>query len=167
MGGCVGCGNCRENHRCVFDDAVNEFVKKAKSFDGFVFGSPVHYASMAGSMTGFMDRVFMSDKAGGHGGLCKKPGAVITTSRRAGATATLDQLMKWLSIYEMPIVSSRYWNEIHGCTPEDVLKDEEGVQIMRVLGKNMAWILKCIEAGKQAGIKVPESEQGIYTSFIR
>ncbi len=166
LSGCLGCGICFKKHKCVFDDVVNEFAEKAKNCDGFVFGSPVHYASMSGAMTSFMDRVFMSDEGGNHN-LLRKPAAVVTSSRRAGATATLDQLQKWLSYSEMPIISSRYWNEVHGFTPQDVLKDEEGVQIMKVLGKNMAWFLKCIQAGKENGIAEPKTETKIFTNFIR
>ena len=166
LSGCIGCGTCFTKHKCVFDDVVNEFTDKAKDCDGFVFGSPVHYASMSGAMTSFMDRAFMSDE-GGNRSLLRKPAAVVTSSRRAGATATLDQLQKWLSYSEMPIVTSRYWNEVHGYTPEDVLKDKEGVQIMEVLGKNMAWILKCIQAGKNNGILQPKTETKVFTNFIR
>ena len=164
--GCIACGFCAKNKRCVLEDSVNEFLKKAKEVDGFVFSSPVHYASMSGSMTGFMDRVFMAGLREKEN-LLQKVGAVVVSSRRAGATATLDQLAKYLSFAEMPIVSSRYWNEVHGSKPEDVLKDEEGVQIMRVLGKNMAWLLKCIEAGKKQGINSPEPENKIFTNFIK
>lgn len=166
LSGCIGCGACFKMHKCVFNDVVNEFTEKAKDCDGFVFGSPVHYASATGAMTSFMDRAFMSDEAGNRS-LLRKPAAVVTSSRRAGATATLDQLQKWLSYSEMPIVSSRYWNEVHGYTPEDVLKDKEGVQIMEVLGRNMAWLLKCIQAGKNNGILQPKTETKIFTNFIR
>lgn len=166
LNGCIGCGICFAKHKCVFDDSVNEFSEKAKDADGFVFGCPVHYASMNGTMSAWMDRAFMSDEGGNHN-LLRKPGAVITTSRRAGSCATLDQLQKWLSYSEMPIITSRYWNEVHGMTPEEVMQDTEGVQIMRVLGKNMAWFLKCIDAAKKVGIAEPETEAKTYLNFIR
>ena len=167
MASCLGCATCMKKLQCVFDDAVNRFAEVAKTADGFVFGSPVHYAGIAGAMNGFLDRAFMSDELSGRHSLLRKPGAVVTTSRRAGATATLDQMQKWLSYSEMPIVSSRYWNEIHGNTPEEIQQDTEGIQILSILGRNMAWILKSIEAGRQTGVPQPETEQKIFTNFNR
>lgn len=168
IGGCIACLSCREKGKCVFDDVVNEFVEKAKDADGFVFGSPVHYAGATGNMTAFMDRVFYSAFCGGHGDyFAFKPAATVISARRAGTTATYDQLNKYFGITQMPIISSRYWNMVHGYTPEDVMKDEEGVQIMKMLGKNMAYYLKCIEAGKEKGIKLPEQEKTKFTNFIR
>lgn len=161
--GCLGCGACAKLGRCTAHDSVNEFTEKAKSADGFIFGSPVHYASASGAMTSFMDRAFYSGGAALRG----KPAAAIASCRRGGASATFDQLNKYFTINCMPIVSSNYWNQIHGSKPEDVLKDEEGLQTMRMLGKNMAWLLKCIEAGKAAGIAMPEPEAKIRTNFIR
>ena len=161
--GCIACGKCGETKRCVFKDRVNEFLDLAKDADGFVFGSPVHYASAGGTITSFMDRVFYAD--GGSFNL--KPAAAVASARRAGTTATLDQLNKYFTISEMPVISSRYWNMVHGFTPEDVRKDEEGMQIMRVLGRNMAWFLKCKEAGEKAGIPLPEREEFLWTNFIR
>jgi multimeric flavodoxin WrbA len=167
IAGCIACYKCAKNGRCVFDDKVNEFVELAKSADGFVFGSPVHYAAASGAMTSFMDRVFFSTYCSGNRIFRLKPGAVLVSARRAGTTAALDQLNKYLAWGEMPAVSSRYWNMVHGHTPEEVLRDEEGVQIMRVLGKNMAWLLKCKEAGLRAGIEPPQQEEQIITNFIR
>nr|WP_300303687.1 flavodoxin family protein [uncultured Anaerostipes sp.] len=115
-----GCGYCAKNGRCHYDDKVNEFVHIAGKYDGFVFGASVHFASLAASMGAFMDRVFYSDRLSGHDSFYLKPGAVITTARRAGTTATLDQFNKYLSYAEMPIVSSRYWNMVYGNTPEEV-----------------------------------------------
>lgn len=162
--GCMGCGYCFKEGKCVNNsDSVNSTLSRLNEFDGFVFGSPVHYASACGAITSFMDRLFYS----GSPSLRFKPGAVVASARRGGTTATLDQLSKHLSITQMPIVSSTYWNMVHGATPDDVLKDEEGIQTMRVLGKNMAWLLKCIEAGKNSGISHPEPEGKIKTNFIR
>lgn len=154
-GGCIGCGFCRKNGKCFKNDKVNEFVQLANSADGFVFGSAVHYASASGNMTSFLDRAFYSANKDIYR---LKPCAVITSARRAGTTSTYDQLIKYPGISEMPIISSCYWNNVHGFTPQDVEKDEEGLQIMRTLGRNMAFYLKCIEAGKASGIKVPEKE---------
>ena len=161
--GCIGCGACRKLGRCFADDTVNEFVEKAKSADGFIFGSPVHYAAASGAVTSFMDRAFYS----GGGALRGKPAANIVSCRRGGASAAFDQLNKYFAINNMPIVSSQYWNQVHGNTPEQVKQDEEGMQTMRTLGNNMAWLLKCIEAGKAAGIDFPEREEPIRTNFIR
>ncbi len=162
--GCMGCGYCFKMGKCVNDtDCVNEVVARLSEFDGFVFGSPVHYASASGAITCFMDRLFY---AGGKN-LKFKPGAVVASARRGGTTATLDQLTKHLTISNMPVVSSSYWNMVHGSTPEDVLKDEEGMQTMRNLGKNMAWLLKCIELGKENGAPHPIPEAKIKTNFIR
>ena len=167
MAGCIACKKCADEGQCVFKDNVNDFVEIASQADGFVFGSPVHYAAASGSMTAFMDRVFYSTYLSGNRFFRLKPGAVIASARRSGTTATLDQLNKYLTWAEMPVVSSRYWNMVHGYTPEDVMRDEEGVQIMRVLGKNMAWLLKCKEVGLKAGITLPEQEDPVFTHFIR
>ncbi len=162
IGGCWGCAACRKIGKCVQNDVVNEFAVKCDVADGFVFGSPVHYASAGGAITAFMDRLFYS--AGKK--LSYKPAAALVSCRRGGATATFDQLNKYFTINNMPVVSSNYWNQIHGNLPEETLKDEEGLQTARIIGYNMAWLLKCIELGKQAGIK-PETEQKIRTNFIR
>lgn len=168
IGGCIACKKCVEIGKCIFDDVVNEFIKKAKMVDAFVFGSPVHYASISGNMTGFMDRVFYSAIQTGNGdAFLYKPAATVISARRSGTTATYDQFNKYFGITQMPIISSRYWNMVHGQTKEDVLKDEEGMQIMRILGRNMAYYLKCIEAGKEKGIKLPIKEKITFTNFIR
>lgn len=162
---CRACGACKKLGRCVVDDKVNEFIEKAKEADGFIFGSPVHYASASGIITTFLDRAFYAGSA--NQVFRMKPGAIVVSARRAGTTATFDQLNKYFTITEMPVISSRYWNMVHGATPDDVLKDEEGIQIMRILGKNMAWYLKSMEAAKKAGILPPEKEEVIKTNFIR
>lgn len=161
--GCVDCGNCKETGRCAFEDSVNIFVDKAKEADGFIFGSPVHFASATGAITSFMDRAFIV----GSSILANKPAAAVVSCRRGGATATFDQLNKYFAIRCMPIVSSQYWNQVHGNTPEQVREDLEGMQTMRTLGRNMAWILKCIEAGRKVGIDVPKREPVVKTNFIR
>lgn len=160
--GCKGCWACKKSGRCVIDDGVNEFVEKAEGFDGFVFGSPVYYASAAGAMISFMDRVFYS----GGKKFAYKPAASVVSCRRGGASTTFDVLNKYYTINNMPVVSSNYWNEVHGNKPEEVLQDEEGLQTMRVLGNNMAWLLKCIQLGKMAGLE-PAKEKKVWTNFIR
>ena len=140
ISGCIACGKCRDTGKCVISDGVNDFVEKAKSADGFVFGSPVYYASASGQISSFLDRAFYGKSAIFEG----KPGAAVVSCRRAGSTASLDQLNKYFTISGMPVVSSRYWNMVHGNTPEEVVQDKEGMQVMRTLGNNMAWLLKCI-----------------------
>ncbi|MDE5603996.1 MAG: flavodoxin family protein [Eubacterium sp.] len=168
IGGCVSCHSCIKLGKCVFDDVVNEFREKAMEADGFVFGSPVHYAAASGNITAFMDRLFYSDFCGNKGRSFKfKPAAAIVSARRAGTTAAFDQLNKYFTISQMPVISSRYWNMVHGATAEEVLQDEEGMQSMRILARNMAYFLKCIDAGKKAGVPLPAREKTIMTNFIR
>ncbi len=163
INGCKGCWACKKVKKCVFEDgSVNEFVEKAAEFDGFVFGSPVYYASPSGGLLSFMDRVFYS----GGKNLAFKPAAAVVSCRRAGASTTFDVLNKYFSINNMPIVSSNYWNEIHGNTAEEAAQDEEGLQTMRILGNNMAWLLQCLQLGKEAGVE-PVRERKIMTNFIR
>ena len=166
--GCIACMKCGEKGECTFDnDVVNEFVKKAYDADAFIFGSPVYYAGANGSMVSFLDRAFYSNSHGANGEAFKhKPGAVVCSARRAGTTSTYDQLIKYLGISQMPIVSSYYWNMVHGNTPEEVMQDEEGLSTMRQLGNNMAYLLKCIEAGKKEGVTL-EEEPKARTNFIR
>ncbi len=168
LSGCIACKKCIELGKCIFNDSVNEFRKLAQNADGFIFGTPVHYAAASGAMTSFMDRVFYSEFLGNENkSFYLKPAACVVSARRAGTTATFDQLNKYFTIQEMPIISSRYWNMVHGAKPEDVLQDEEGLYNMRVLGRNMAFFLKCKEAGLKAGISFPKKENPIFTNFIR
>lgn len=163
--GCTACGSCSKNNsgKCVFnDDTVNIALEKAKEADAFVFGSPVHYAGASGQITSFLDRFFYAGD-----GFQYKPGAAIVSCRRGGATAAFEQLNKYFTISNMPIVSSQYWNMVHGNTPEEVKQDLEGMQTMRTLGRNMAWLLKSIQAGKEAGIPLPQKEPRAVTNFIR
>ncbi|MDO5823801.1 flavodoxin family protein [Methanobrevibacter sp.] len=166
--GCIACLKCGELGQCAFDgDVVNEFVKKAYDADAFVFGSPVYYASANGSMVSFLDRAFYSNSHGkGAEAFKHKPGAVICSARRGGTTATYDQLIKYLGISQMPVISSFYWNMVHGNTPEEVLQDEEGLGTMRQLAHNMAFFLQCLEAGAREGLAVME-EPKPRTNFIR
>lgn len=168
MAGCIDCGKCRENagcvfkSRCVFDDLVNETAEQLDEFDAIVVGSPVYYAGPSGQICAFLDRLFHS--SGGR--MAGKLGASVVSCRRGGAASAFDRLNKYFSISNMHIVGSQYWNQVHGFTPEDVRKDGEGLQTMRTLGQNMAWLLKCIEAGRAAGISAPVYEPRIATHFI-
>ena len=163
VGGCIGCGGCAAGNGCVFGGVVNEAIEKAKTADGFVFGSPVHYASATGNMTSFMDRLAY---AGGRY-LAYKPAAICCSARRAGTTTTLDQLVKYPQFFHMPLVNGSYWAMVHGSNAEQVLQDAEGCAVMQELGRNMAWLLHCIEAGKAAGIEHPQNPKRPMTNFIR
>lgn len=168
IGGCIACYQCTEKGKCVFDDKVNEFTELAKEYDGFIFGSPVYYAGMNGSLMSFMDRVFFSASRQEPHPFRFKPAAAVVSARRAGTTSALDQINKYFLHQQMPIVTSRYWNMVHGNTPNEVMQDEEGLQVMRVLARNMAWMLKLKESGEKAGVPLPtQEEQRIATNFIR
>ncbi len=161
---CVACGGCQGKGKCVFDDdIVNELIAKAANADGFVFGSPVYFAHPDGRVICALDRAFYAGRANFE----HKPGAIVVSARRAGTTASLDALEKYLTISQMPVVASTYWNMVHGNTPQEVMRDDEGLQTMRNLGKNMAWLLKCIELGKREGIAPPEAQRSEHTNFIR
>ena len=160
---CIGCNQCSKNG-CVFtDDGVNDFIAKARQADGFVFGTPVYYAHPSGRVLSFLDRVFYA----GGSAFAGKPGAAVASARRAGTTASLDVIDKYFTINNMPVVSSGYWNMVHGNTPEEVEQDLEGLQVMRTLGRNMAWLLRCLEAGRKAGVECPVPEKRVRTNFIR
>ena len=168
VGGCVACMQCCKTGKCTFDDVVNEFRLKAYAADGFVFGTPVHYAAASGNMTAFMDRLFYSELLGNSNKAFRmKPAAAVIAARRAGTTTAFDQMIKYFTSQEMPVVSTRYWNIVYGLTPEDVQKDAEGLFTMIELGRNMAYLLRCQEAGKNAGIHPPAQEAKPFTSFIR
>ncbi|MCM1512242.1 MAG: flavodoxin family protein [Oxalobacter formigenes] len=165
---CRGCFACSRMGRCVTsDDGVNKFLEYAKDFDGFIFGTPVHYASASGGITAFLDRVFLVNSTGGKKIFEHKPGAAIACARRAGTTATLDQINKYFAITQMPIISGRYWNMVHGNNAEEAMQDLEGMQNMRILARNFAWHLKCREAAQKAGIEMPRQEETVWTNFIR
>ena len=161
--GCLNCGKCTESGYCTFnDDLVNECIDLAKKADGIVIGSPVYYAAPNGALCAFLDRMFFNKSTG----YAYKPAAAIVNCRRGGASAAFDRLNKYFTISSMPIVSSQYWNSTHGFTPEEVKQDLEGLQTMRTLGKNMAWLLRCIDASKDI-VPYPEKEELIRTNFIR
>lgn len=160
--GCIACGRCKTLGRCVFDDLVNETAPKLEAADGLVVGSPVYYASANGSLIAFLDRLFYStpfDKT-------MKAGAAVLSCRRGGASASFDELNKYFTISGMPVVSSQYWNSVHGNTPEEVGQDLEGLQIMRTLGRNMAFLVKSIALGREK-LGLPEKEPRVSTNFIR
>ena len=160
--GCIACGKCAELGHCVFNDMVNEVAQKFEQADGLVVGSPVYYAGPNGTLTNLLDRLFFStpfDKR-------MKVGTAVVSARRGGTTAAFDRLNKYFTISEMPVVSSRYWNMVHGHTPADVMQDEEGVQIMRILGRNMAFLMRAIAAERERN-GLPEKEVTRYTNFIR
>ena len=163
IGGCIGCKACRTLGKCAFDRIVNEFAEKLDSADGFVFGSPVHYAAASGNMTSFLDRLFYSASEKMRG----KPAAVVVSARRGGTTAAYEQLLKYPGICQMPIISSCYWNMVHGSCAEEVEQDLEGLRTMRVLGHNMAYFLHCLAAGRAAGVPLPPEEPPARTNFIR
>lgn len=163
IAGCMACRKCREIGKCIIEDKVNEIADKIEEYDGLILGSPVYYAGASGQIQAFLDRLFFSSGKKFAG----KPGAAVVSCRRGGASAAFDRLNKYFTITNMPIVSSQYWNQVHGNTPEEVMQDIEGLQTMRTLGENMAWLLKCIEAGKKTGVEVPVYEEKISTNFIR
>lgn len=163
VAGCIACRQCRQTGRCVFPDGVNDLAARLDEFDGIVLGAPVYYAGPAGQATAFLDRLFFSAGKRMDG----KVGACVVSCRRGGASAAFDRLNKYFTISNMPVVSSQYWNQVHGNTPEEVRRDEEGLQTMRTLGENMAWLLKCIQAGRQAGVPLPAREPACATNFIR
>jgi multimeric flavodoxin WrbA len=168
IAGCLGCWGCQGKGKCVIDDKVNEFLSLAETADGFVFGAPVHFASACGQSSSFLDRAFFASRKSDNDSVFRlKPGAAIVSARRAGTTAALDRLNKYFTIQQMPLISSCYWNMVHGNTPEEVRKDEEGLYIMRVLARNMAFVLRCLKAGKEAGVKPPVEEASVTTNFIR
>ena len=165
--GCIDCRRCETLGQCVFEDKVNTCLHLAAEHDGFVFGAPVHFAGPAGQMTTFLDRLFYAAARSGNDSFRLKPGTAISVARRAGTTATFDRLNKYFGLMQMPIVTSRYWNLVHGMTPEEMEQDVEGLRTMRILGRNMAYLLKCIAAGKQAQVAMPEEEKGKTTNFVR
>ncbi len=162
---CTSCGACSKlDCRCVYDDdIVNEIIEKARSADGFIFGTPVYYAHPSGRILSLLDRVFYA----GSRAFAYKPGAAVACARRAGTTASLDVINKYFTIARMPVVSSTYWNVIHGRKVGESPLDDEGMQTMRNLGRNMAWLLKCIKLGKENGITPEENERKAFTNFIR
>lgn len=162
IAGCIACGKCQLTGRCVFNDLVNEVSAKLDGYGGIVVGSPVYYAGPTGQLTAFLDRLFYPNEAR----MAGKLAASVVSCRRGGASAAFDRLNKYFLISNMHVVGSQYWNQVHGFTPDDVRKDKEGLQTMRTLGENMAWLLKCIEAGKKAGVPFPAYEARVRTHFM-
>lgn len=163
VAGCMACGGCSKMGYCVYDDGyIADLVKKIEGCDGLVVGSPVYFASINGTLKSILDRVFCSKKS-----FANKVGASVVVARRAGTTASYDMLNKYFAISSMPIVTSNYWNMVHGSNFDQAEQDEEGVQTMRVLAKNMAWLIKCIKNGIDCGINPPELEPKIKTNFVR
>lgn len=166
---CIACGKCAELKRCVFaNDAVNDFAEKAKTSDGFVFGSPVYYAHPSGRIQSFLDRLFFSTmNADRYASLRHKPCASIVVARRAGTSASFDVLNKYATISQMIVVGSTYWNEFHALTKEDVPGDPEGIQTLQNLARNMVYVMKCLKAGRDAGIMPPATKEEVFTNFVR
>ena len=159
---CIACHQCSKTGECVFQDRANELAKKAAECDGFVFGSPVYYAHPSARLMAVMDRAFYSCGKN----FFQKPAAAVLSARRAGTTASMDVINKYFTICSMPVVSSTYWNHVYGSQPEDVQQDKEGLMTMYNIGKNMAWLLKCLDLGKQQGILPPENPK-VLTNFVR
>lgn len=162
VAGCIACMKCFETGYCFREDAVKEIQKRIDEFDAIILGSPVYYSGASGQLVSFLNRLFFATE----GRMAGKLGASVVSCRRGGASATFEQLNQYFTISNMPIVASQYWNSVHGFTPEDVRKDAEGLQTMRTLGENMAWLLKCIESGQNAGIDKPIYEPRLRTHFI-
>ena len=162
--GCIACMRCKVTGKCIYDDGVNALNARMAEFDGFVFGSPVYYAGASGQICSFLDRLFYS---GGQEERDGKPGASVVSCRRGGATAAFERLNMYFTIANMPVISSQYWNQVHGFTPDDVRRDEEGLQTMRTLGRNMGYELQALAAAREAGIKKPVREEPVHTNFIR
>lgn len=163
VAGCIACGNCQKTGKCFVDDKVNELLSMLPELDGIVVGSPVYYAGASGQLTAFLDRAFFA----GSGKFDGKLGAAVVSCRRGGASAAFDQLNKYFTMNSMPVVASQYWNQVHGFTSDEVRQDLEGLQTMRTLGSNMAWLLKCIDLGRKNKVDFPVGEEKILTNFIR
>lgn len=163
MAGCRDCGYCAKRGRCSIKDDVNAIADRLDEFDAIVLGSPVYYAGPSGQVCAFADRLFYSNA----GRMAGKLGASVVSCRRGGASAAFDRLNKYFTICNMPVASSQYWNQVHGSRAEDVAQDEEGLQTMRTLAANIAWIMRCIEAADRAGVPRPEYEAPMRTDFIR
>lgn len=164
---CVACSTCNTTGKCAIDDGVNEFVEKARAADGFVFATPVYYAHPTGRALSFLDRAFFSGKGDAYDAFKFKPGAAVAVARRGGASATLEALGKYFGIAQMPTAGSTYWNMLHGQKAADAERDEEGLQTMRNLARNMVWMMRCFDEGKKRGIPYPAYERAAVTNFVR
>ena len=163
ISGCIGCGSCLKTGECFMQDKVNEFLEKVPKTDGFIFGSPVHFASTSGMLSSFMDRVFYGRRKL----FSNKLGAAVVSCRRGGATAALDEINKYFGISNMPIVSSQYWNMVHGTNPDEVKQDLEGMQVTQILGNNMAYFINCKNVATKMVIEMPKAPDFVFTNFIR
>lgn len=163
VAGCIACMSCRKTKRCAFDDQVNDVLDRLDEFDAIIVGSPVYFAGPTGQVCAFLDRLFFC----GETRMAGKLAAAVVSCRRGGASAAFDRLNKYFTIANMQVVGSQYWNQVHGYTPDDVRRDEEGLQTMRTLGQNMAWQLQNIEAGRAQGAVPPTYERRKATNFIR
>lgn len=161
--GCIACGYCRQHGTCVHGDLLNDIAPQLLQADGLIFGSPVYYAGLSGQLKSFMDRLFYTYGSK----LAFKPAAAVVSARRGGCSTTFDDINRYFTINCMPVVPSQYWNQVHGSRPEDVQQDEEGLQTMRTLARNMGWMLRCIALGRQNGVEAPQREAAIRTNFIR
>lgn len=168
LASCIACHRCDELGRCVFDDRVNEFIDVMADYDGYVLGTPVHWGSATGAAAAFFDRAFYAVRRNPAGAALRmKPAAAVASARRAGTTATIDQMNKYFQLLQMPIVTSQYWNIVHGATPADVEQDAEGLQTMRVLGRNMAYLVRALRTAREAGLVLPAEEPRAFTNFVR
>jgi multimeric flavodoxin WrbA len=163
VAGCIACGFCRTAGLCAFDDKVNDIIDDLDEIDGIIVGSPVYYAGVSGQITSFLDRLFYAGSRKVKG----KPAAAIVSCRRGGASAAFEIINKYFMMTNMPVVTSQYWNQVHGNTPDEVKKDLEGLQTVRVLAQNMIWLMRSIEAGRAAGVEYPTYEPKQRTNFIR
>ena len=168
VGGCMGCFKCEKIGKCIIEDGVNEFRQKAYEADGFIFGSPTHYGGMSGNLVGFMDRRFFSEFIGNaNKAFYLKPAAAVVSARRAGTTSVFSQINKYFTVQEMPVISTRYWNMVHGMTADEVEQDGEGLYNMRVLARNMVYFLRCKEAAEKLAVPLPKFEPPTFTNFVR
>ena len=167
IAGCIACHGCAKTGRCVFHDKVNEFLELASAYDGYIFGSPVHWAAAGGAITSFMDRVFYTAVCSGQKTFYLKPAAAVVSARRAGTTAAFEQLNKYFMLMQMPVVASQYWNMVHGTNPDEVKQDLEGMQVMQILGNNMAYFINCKNVATKMGIEMPKAPDFVFTNFIR
>ena len=165
--GCIACHGCAKTGRCVFHDKVNEFLELASAYDGYIFGSPVHWAAAGGAITSFMDRVFYTAVCSGQKTFYLKPASAVVSARRAGTTAAFEQLNKYFMLMQMPVVASQYWNMVHGTNPDEVKQDLEGMQVMQILGNNMAYFINCKNVATKMGIEMPKAPDFVFTNFIR
>ena len=161
--GCIACGACHKTGKCVFDDEITALGQRVGEFDGFIFGTPVYYGGPSGQILSFMNRLFYANSAK----MAGKPVSAVVSCRRGGASAAFQQMNMHFMMTNMVVVTSQYWNQVHGNTPEEVRQDAEGMQTMRTLAENMAWLLRSIEAGRAAGVPAPEYEPKIRTNFVR